>query len=164
MARFAAVTAVVVLALFASAAGLRAAQSAGTPPVSRKARPDFSGVWVVVSPPQGAGQEQTVKVEGDTLTTEHGSEGGGHKMTYQLDGVERRLALPSQGTDISILARAIWDGDRIVISTNTSYPNGMKTQSREIWSIDAEGRLLIDYTESGPTGPGPTMKVVHVRK
>lgn len=127
-------------------------------------KPNFSGRWAIVSPPEGAGQEQIVVQDEKTLSAEHASEGGGHKMVYQLDGVERRQAISSQRTDITIMARAVWDGDRIVITSNTSYPNGMKTQSKEIWSMDPQGRLVIDYSETGPTGPGPSMKVVHVKK
>lgn len=127
-------------------------------------KPNFSGRWVIVSPPEGAGQEQIVVQDEKTLSTENPSQGGGRKTIYQLDGVERRLAIASQRTDITVMARAAWDGDRIVITSNTSYQNGMKTQAKEIWSMDAQGRLVIDYSETGPTGPGPSMKVVHVRK
>ena len=128
-------------------------------------KPNFSGRWVVVSPEKGAGSEQVVKHDDKTLSTEHASEGGGHRMIYQLDGVERRSAMPSHGAEIVILSRAMWDGDRIVITSQASYPNGMKTQSKEVWSLDAQDRLVIDFTESGPGGtPGPTMKVIHVRK
>ncbi len=127
-------------------------------------KPNFSGHWVIVSPPEGAGDEQIVKQDEKTLSTEHASEGGGHKMIYQLDGVERRQALPSHGQEIVILATAAWEGDRIVINSRATYPNGMKTQSKEVWSLDAQGRLLIDYSERGPTGPGPTTKVIYVKK
>jgi hypothetical protein len=129
-----------------------------------KPRPDFSGRWTVVnSKDDGQVEIVTQPPDGKTLTTEHASEGGGHKMTYQLDGVERRLAIPGR-TDITMLATAAWDGDHIVISTKISYPNGMKTQSKEVWSIDEKGQRVVDYTENGPTGPGPTQKVVYVKK
>jgi hypothetical protein len=127
-------------------------------------KPNFSGRWVVVSPEKGAGQEQIVKHDQKSLSTEHASEGGGHRMIYQLDGIERRNAIPSHGSEITMMSKAAWDADRIVITTHTSYPNGMKTQSKEIWSLDPKGRLVIDYTETGPTGPGPMMKVIYVKK
>jgi hypothetical protein len=63
-----------------------------------------------------------------------------------------------------MLAKASWDGGHIVITTNISYPNGMKTQSKEVWSIDEQGHLVIDYSETGPTGAGPIVKVIHVKK
>jgi hypothetical protein len=128
-------------------------------------RPNFSGRWVIVSPKEGAGQEQLVTQDDKTLTTEHGSSGGGHKMVYQLDGIERRLALPSHGSEITILARASWDAGRIVITSDASYPNGMRTRSTDTWSMDAQGQLVIDSTETGPGGaPGPTMKIIYAKK
>ena len=147
------------LARFAIAAAMLAVAA------SAQQKPNFSGRWVVVIPEKGAGQEQIVKHDDKTLSTERASEGGGHRMIYQLDGVERRSAIPSRGQEIVILSKALWDGDRVVITSQASYPNGMKTQSKEIWSLDAQGRLVIDYTESGPRGsPGPAMKVIHVKK
>src|SRR6187401_1862649 len=89
-------------------------------------KPNFSGRWVITSPADSAGQEQIVTQDAKTLTVEHASEGGGHKMSYQLDGVERRMAIPGRaGAEITMLAKASWDGNTIVVLTNTSYPNGM---------------------------------------
>ena len=130
---------------------------------SAQKKPSFSGRWTSVSPKDSAGQVQVVTQDEKTLAIEELSKGGSRKMTYQLDGVERRLAIPGRGADISMLAKASWDGDHIVITTNTSYPNGMKTQAKEVWSIDAEGRLVIDYAESGPTGPG-SERAAHLRE
>lgn len=127
-------------------------------------RPNFSGRWVITSPPQGAGREQAVIQDEKTLTVEQQMSNGPRKTIYQLDGVERQQVRSSSVGDITILFKAAWEGDRIVITSNESYPNGMKTQLKEIWSLDAQGRLTIDYTEGGPTGPGPSMKVVFVKK
>jgi hypothetical protein len=126
-------------------------------------KPNFSGRWVITSPPEGAGREQQVTQDEKSLSVEFAASGS-RKTIYQLDGVERQQAVPMRGGDVTMQAKAAWDGDRIVITTNTSYPNGMKTQSKEVWSLDAQGRLVIDYTEVGPTGPGPSMKVVYVKK
>ena len=68
-----------------------------------KPKPNFSGRWVVVSPEKGAGQEQIVKHDQKSLSTEHASEGKGHRMIYQLDGIERRNAIPSHGNEIAML-------------------------------------------------------------
>jgi hypothetical protein len=127
-------------------------------------RPNFSGRWVITSPPEGAGREQVVTQDEKTLTVEQSSSSGQRKTIHQLDGVERQQALPMRGQEITVLSKAVWEGDRIAITSNTSYPNGMKTQSREVWSLDAQGRLVIDYTEIGPTGSAPAMKVVFVKK
>jgi hypothetical protein len=136
------------------------AQSAGA-----QQKPNFSGRWVITSPADSAGQEQLITQDAKTLTVEHPSESGGHKMSYQLDGVERRMAIPGKAAaDITMLAKASWDGNTIVVFTDISYPNGMKTQSKDVWSIDAQGRLVIDTTERGPTGPAPAVKMIHVKK
>jgi hypothetical protein len=128
-------------------------------------KPSFSGRWVATSPAESVGQEQVVVQDAKTLTVEQTVKGVTRKQSYQLDGVERRMAIPGRPTsDITILSTAAWDANRIVINTNIAYPNGMKTQSKETWSIDEKARLVIDYSERGPTGPGPTMKVVYVKK
>lgn len=139
-----------------------AAQAKQQPTPNPKAKPSFSGQWVAVSPEKFAGRSQIVTQDATTLTIEQVAKDGTHKMTYQLDGLERRQAIP-RGPDIAMLAKAAWDADRIVITTNISYPNGMKTQSKEVWSIDAQGRLVIDYTESGPTGPGDNTTVIYTK-
>ncbi len=143
---------IVVVALLLSAAA------------SAQQKPNFSGRWAIVSPAAGVGQEQIVTQDDKTLSVEQVSATGGRKMIYQLDGLERRQVISSRGTDITVMSKAVWDGDRIVITTNTVYPNGMKTQGKDVWSFDAQGRLVIDSSETGPTGPGPGFKVIFVKK
>src|SRR5215203_1681623 len=103
-----------------------------TLPVIAQAKPNFSGRWVVVSPQEGAGREQIITQTEKTLTTERAA-GDARKRVYQLDGVERRLALPSQAGDVTVLARARWDAGRIVITTDTSYSGGMRTRATDTW-------------------------------
>lgn len=134
-----------------------------TTAASAQQKPNFSGRWVIVSPAEGAGREQIVTQDDKTLSVEQVSATGGRKMTYPLDGIERRQAIASRGADITIMSRAAWDGDRIVITTNTVYP-GMKTQAKDVWSLDAQGRLVIDSSETGPTGPGPGFKIIFIKK
>ena len=165
MRTFAPITRIVaaVVILTAGVAAQQKPQASTTP--SPKPRPSFSGRWTIISPKSNEGGVNIVTQDDKTLTTEQPSGSGSHKMTYQLDGVERRLAIPGRGADITLLAKASWDGDHIVISTNIAYPNGMKTQSKETWSIDDQGRLVIDFSETGPNGqPGPSEKVIHVKK
>jgi hypothetical protein len=130
-------------------------------------KPNFTGRWAVVSPAADAGKEQLVTQDDKTLTTERAAKGSTHKMVYQLDGVERRQAIPLHN-EITMLTRSSWKGDHIVIAINTSYDNGMRTQLTETWSIDAKGQLVIDSTQTGgPNGhPGPpdTTKTIYVKK
>jgi len=127
-------------------------------------KPNFSGRWVLATPVKGSAQEQIVTQDEKTLTTEHAAAGPSHKIIYQLDGVERRQAIPSHNSDITMLTRASWQGDRIVIAVRTSYSNGMKTQSTETWSIDKQGRLVIDFKETSNSGPGETRSIIYTKK
>jgi hypothetical protein len=126
-------------------------------------KPNFSGRWAVVSPAADAGPEQLVTQDDKALTTERTVKGSTRKIAYQLDGVERRQAIPSHN-EITMLVRASWDGNHIVIAISTSYENGMRTQSKETWSIDAQGRLVIDFRETGNRGPDDTNQVIYVKK
>lgn len=139
--------------------------SSPKPTASPKSRPNFSGRWTVVSPKDHEGQVEIVTQDAKTLTTEPATDGDDHKhkMTYQLDGVERRFTIPGH-PDYTWLAAAQWEGNHIVITSKMSYPNGMKTQSIETWSIDEKGQRVIDFTESVATGGGETKKYVYVKK
>jgi len=134
--------------------------------VGAQQKPNFSGRWVIVSPKEGAGREQIVTQTDKTLTTERvAAKGSERKMTYQLDGVERRLSMSSHGSEVVVLAKASWEADRLVIASIESYPNGMKTQTRDVWSLDAKGQLVVDSAETGPKGEkGPVTQIVYARK
>jgi hypothetical protein len=118
-------------------------------------KPSFAGRWVLVSPAESAGQEQIVTQDGTTLTAEHAAEGHGHKSVYRLDGTESRNVLASHGSEIVTLSKASWTSDRLTIESHTTYPDGRKLHATAVWSLDAEGRLLIELTERGMR-PSPT--------
>ena len=132
--------------------------------LSAQKNPDFSGTWVVVSPADAAGQEETIKQDAKTLTKSHASEGGGgHSMTVRLDGGEVRNLLTSHGDEIVTLSKASWDGNRLVITEMTSYPDGRKRSSRAVWSLDADGHLNIEFIED-VEGKTRTSKLVYKKK
>ena len=107
-------------------------------------RPDFSGTWVVSPPSKSAGREYVVKHDATSLSTTMGR----RPVTYQLDGTEQQSQVPMSGDVVRISTRAGWEKDRIVITIRTAYPTGMKTVARETWSLDAQGRLVIDIVET----------------
>jgi hypothetical protein len=89
---------------------------------SAQEKPNFAGQWVLVSPAEGEGQEQTVTQDATTLTTAHASEGHGHRWVYKLDGTESRNVLVSHGNAVVTLSKASWDGNRLRIASDTTYP------------------------------------------
>lgn len=131
---------------------------------SAQQKPDFSGTWVVVSPSESAGEETTIKQDATTFTHGHASEGGGHSFTYKLDGTETRQTMPSHGEEIVILAKASWDGDRLMIVEHVTYPDGRKEDGTTVWALDAQGQLVRDFVRRAEGKPPRTTRVISKRK
>jgi hypothetical protein len=127
-------------------------------------KPDFSGRWVGVSPAENAGNEQVITQDASTLRTGHPSEGGSHSSTYNLDGTESKNIIVSHGEDIVTLSRAVWNGNQLVVTEATTYPDGRKSQSREVWSLDAQGQLVIELTMTPPGQTTETKMTLVYRK
>lgn len=128
-------------------------------------KPNFSGRWVAVSPPEAAGQQHVVKHEGATLTESHGAESSDHAAVYNLDGKESRNVLKSHGEDIVTLSQTTWNGQTLTITSLTTYPpDGRKVTSKQNWSLDAEGRLVIEFNETADNRPLRAVKMIFVKK
>lgn len=128
--------------------------------VSAIQKPSFSGTWIIQPPNKAAGMEQVVKQDDKTLSITT----GGRTRTHQLNGVEHREARPMRGGDVVMISKAAWAGRTIVITTSTSYPNDMKTVEKEIWSINDQRQLVIDYTETARGEAPRTLKIKHTKK
>ena len=124
--------------------------------VDGQGRPDFSGHWVVMLPQENVGESIDVTHTSTTLTEAHGKE---HAITHKLDGTQSRNAFPSHDTEIVMLSTAAWVGNTLVVRTNTTYPAGNKVETKQVWSLDAEGRLTIEFTNRVNT---PAEKVVRL--
>ena len=129
-------------------------------------KPNLTGTWVIVSPESSAGQVETIKHEGATLTRGHDSEGRhGHSFTYTLDGRESRNVLePHPGEEIVVLGRASWDGNTLVIKEATTYPNGRKREVTSRWRLDEKGQLHVEADSTVDGKPEPPMKLVYRKK
>ncbi len=127
-------------------------------------KPNFSGRWVIVSPESEAGQVHVVKHEGTTLTESHEAEGPDHIAVYNLDGKESRNVMASHGADIVTLSQATWNDAKLTLTSATTYPDGRKMRSIQVWSLDAEGRLVIEFNETADGRAPRSMKVISVKK
>ena len=123
-------------------------------------KPLFSGIWIIQPPNKAAGVEQIVKQDDKTLSITS----IGRTRTYQLNGVEHREATATRVGEIVMVSKAAWEGRTITITTATSYPNDMKTTEIEIWSIDNQGQLVIDFTETAPGQQPRRLKITHKKK
>lgn len=127
-------------------------------------RPNFSGRWVIVEPAKGAGQEQVIKHDDKVLSKTPVGDRGGPPATYQLDGMEHRTVMSMRGEQIVSVTKAVWEGNTLVVTILETYPNGMKLNVKEVWSLDAQGRLVVEDTESVPGQKPQIMKIVLQKK
>jgi hypothetical protein len=122
--------------------------------VGVQSRPNFSGQWVVVQPQENAGEKIDVTHTATALTEAHGSE---HSMTHKLDGTQSRNVFPSHDTEIVMLSTATWVGNTLVVKIDTTYAAGNKVERKQVWSLDADGRLTVELTDHMNT---PAEKVI----
>ena len=126
--------------------------------VSAQSRPNFSGSWVVVLPQENAGEKIQVTHTETTLKEAHGDE---HAITHKLNGTQSRNAFPSHDAEIVMLSTAVWVGNTLVVKTNTTYSAGNKVETKQVWSMDAEGRLNIEFTNRMNTPAEKVVKLVY---
>ena len=137
---------------------------ATAPLVAEFQKPNLSGTWVQVSPAEGAGQEETIRQDDKSLTRGHPSEGGSHTSVIKLDGTVSRNVLTSHGEDIVTVSNATWDGDRLVITSDTTYSDKRRLKTKEVLWIDGEGRLNVEFSETMDGGEPRTVKAVFRKK
>ena len=131
---------------------------------STQQKPNFSGRWIAVSPAEAAGQEQVVEHDATSLAVGHASTGGGHRAVYKLDGTESRNVLTTHGDDIVTTARAAWKENQLTITSSTTYPDGRRLEKTQVWSLDGEGRLVIDMTDTMQGQPPAKFKLVYTKR
>ena len=148
----------------AAAAALVAVVGAPGASARVEQRPNFSGHWVIVQPEKGAGREQVIRHDDKVLSKTPVGDRGGPPATYQIDGVEHRAVLPMRGEEIVTVTKAAWEGNTLVVTILESYPNGMKLNVKEVWSLDAQGRLVVEATESAQGQKPQVMKIVLQKK
>jgi hypothetical protein len=128
-------------------------------PLTARQKPDFTGTWVATSPAEAAGQVQTVKQTETTLTRGHDSSGGGHSFTYKFDGSESRFVIHGTTT----IATASWDNDKLVVVERSNYHDGRHRNARSVWSLNAQGELVVDFTEQFNGQPAKTTRIISRR-
>jgi hypothetical protein len=152
-------TAIALAMTAAALAGLTAAQ----------AKPNLAGAWTPVpdagTDPRATGI--TIHQTQAELVIENAS---GRKSTYKLDGSLSSNTIPERGGNPPTVAvsTAGWDGNKLVIQTKITRgaPPTLRTiQYRQVYSLDADGRLILDESATvGDGGPTDTRKVVFKKK
>lgn len=129
-------------------------------------KPDFSGSWTPEAPAAGAeggggrrgmmGGPMTVKMTGDTLTTEQTRGENKIVMTYKLDGTPSENKTMGRGGEVVTKSTAKWDGNKLVISTERPGQDGTPMTTTQTWSLEG-GNLVIER----PGRDGATNKTVY---
>src|SRR4051812_7421306 len=140
-----------------------------------QAKPNFSGKWVMDPPAAAAaggggragggaapagfqpgfGAEFTVKQDDKTLSI---SRGQGSPLIYKLDGSESKNTVTRNGEQQEQIAKAVWEGDKLVIATEVNF-QGNTAEQKRVLSLE-NGNLVIEQTNPGRNGGGAT-KIVY---
>jgi hypothetical protein len=144
--------------------------------LTAQAKPNFSGKWVMEAPSAatanagggraggagapagfqpGFGPEFTVKQDNTTLSI---SRGQGSPLVYKLDGSESKNTVTRNGEQQEQIAKATWEGDKLVIATEINFQGNVAEQKR-VLSLE-NGSLVIEQTNPGRNG-GAATKIIY---
>ena len=127
---------------------------------------DFSGRWVLVSAtPSRPGYEQfwlgteaTINQTPSTLSVRRLTPLPPRDARFALDGDESQNEYVVDGQRLTRKSRATWNGNTLLISTDTTLPDGQTYLSNILrWSLDADGMLVIGDTEICGRGECPSV-------
>ncbi len=109
--------------------------------------PVFSGRWVMVSP--SAGYEQLVTQDATTVSIGPVAGQAGETAVYRLDGNESQNVMKAGGENATSVSKVSWKGSQLIISSTTTWSNGIKMEQVLLWSLDDRGQLLIEVRNQG---------------
>jgi hypothetical protein len=136
--------------------------------MSAQAKPSFAGKWTMdapatppAAPPAGGGgggrggggrgggpvstMAVTITQDATTLTIDKvqpgrgGAEGAPIKLTYKLDGTDSKNMVAGRGGQMEQTAKAVWEGDKLTISTTQTMGDAPVTTKQ---SISMDGAKL----------------------
>jgi hypothetical protein len=146
-------------------------------------RPDFSGEWTVASEPDGArgggrqgappsefgsgwGRTITVTHDAATLTVvwpfyTRGDLQPPLRFVYALDGSPATTTVMMGRGMREQVSRAVWQGDRLVLTTVHSFRHpdtgqSMTTEMTRTLSLESPASLVVETTIQGTMGGPPT--------
>ena len=127
---------------------------------------DFSGRWVLVSAtPVRPGYEQfwlgteaTITQTPSNLSIRRLTPLPQRDARFALDGDETQNEYVVNGQRLIRNSRATWNGNTLLISTDTALPDGQTYLSNILrWSLDADSMLVIGDTEICGRGECPSV-------
>jgi hypothetical protein len=156
---------------------------------SAQTRPDFGGTWVLTTGAGWCNKSLIATQDATTLTLDSGEVPASTRdavprtasrlQAIRFDGADTRQAFPPApprpadatattwiATTVASVARAAWNGDRLVVVTHytmkMTWPSQMpgeferENTFRETFALDADGRLVIEKVAVIDPLPGGT--------
>ena len=107
----------------------------------------------------------TVVQDAKTITLNTVGQMGEIKTVFNLDGSEAKSPIDVQGTRIERVTKAAWDGSKLVLTTVSDF-QGQSFETKQIWTLAADGTLAIDSTRPDFQGGGApiTTKLVYKKQ
>ena len=127
---------------------------------------DFSGRWVLVSAtpsrpgyePFWLGTEAAITQTPSSLSVKRTTPLPQRDARFALEGDESQNEYVVNGQRLVRHSRATWNGNTLLISTDTALPDGQTYLSNILrWSLDADGMLVIGDTEICGRGECPSV-------
>ena len=145
------------------------------PAANAQDKPNFSGTWNRVTDPNaaptggrgggrgGIGMTATITQDAKTLTITRTTQNGEVKTVYNLDGTDSKNTMTMGGNPVEQTSKAAWEGSKLVITTNYAMGENAITTKQE-FTLDATGQLVVSVTAPGRGGGEPTTTVATYKK
>jgi hypothetical protein len=136
---------------------------------SAQAKPNFAGKWALTDPnAAGVGMNptsMTVTQNDKTITLVTVGQMGEIKTVFNLDGTEAKSPIEIQGMSIDRVTKSAWDGNKLVLTTVSDF-QGQSFETKQIWTLGADGTLTVDSTRPDFQGGGAplTTKLVYKKQ
>ena len=144
----------------------------GSANLMAQAKPSFAGTWTLQQPEGGGGggggrgggrggggfgggafacgQQCTIAQDANTLTVTRTMGENTVSAKYMLDGSESSNTSMGRGGEVTVVSKAVWEGNNLVITT--TLPNG--GEAKATLSM-ADGMMTVSTTRPGRGGGDP---------
>jgi hypothetical protein len=130
-------------------------------------KPNFAGKWTLGDPAAAGGMmiptTMTVVQDEKTITLTTVGQMGEVKTVFNLDGTEAKSPIDVQGTQIERTTKAAWDGSKLALTTVANF-QGQSFETKQIWTLGADGTLTVDATRPDFQGGGAPVTTKSVYK
>lgn len=134
-----------------------------------QSKPSFAGKWVLVSPDASSvgmnPTSMTVTQDDKTITLMSTGQMGEIKTVFNLNGTEAKSPIEIQGMSIDRVTKSAWDANKLVLTTVSEF-QGQSFETKQIWTLGADGTLTVDSTRPDFQGGGApvTAKLVYKKQ